>query len=155
MKPDRAISVQSAGVCARQEASHRIPDAVAGSVIVPPELAGVVLRALVRALAERVRTDGGTPSPACRVLLAELHEATRRPVADVGNEEPPPVSLDLVTGMVTVAQLAEESGHSPRTLRHWAAGGRLVARRVGRTWLVDPDSLRGMNGTEDLPSDRT
>jgi hypothetical protein len=43
--------------------------------------------------------------------------------------------------MVRVSQLAERSGYSCRTLRRWAATGRLTARRVGRTWVIDPDSL--------------
>lgn len=109
-------------------------------VQVPDELASEVLRALVRDLAERVRTHGGAVSPACRTLLSQLYDAARTPVADDGNDETPPATLD-VSAMVTVSQLAERSGYSCRTLRHWAAGGRLRSVRAGRTWLIDPKSL--------------
>lgn len=114
-----------------------------GSVVVPAEVAGEVLRALARHVTERARVDGGQASPACRTLLSALYEAARRPLRPVavdGNDEAGPATLD-VAGMVTVAQLAEASGQSPRTLRHWAASGRVRAHRVGRTWLIAPDSL--------------
>jgi excisionase family DNA binding protein len=123
-----------------------------GSVVVPAVVAGEVLRALVRDVTARVRADGGEVSPACRALLSALYEASRRSASRVavdGNDETAPATLD-VTGMATVAQVAEVSGHSPRTLRHWAAHGRLTAVRVGRTWLIDPQSLRsGAHGTPD------
>lgn len=114
-----------------------------GSVMVPADLAGEVLRALVRDVTGRVRADGGQPSASCHALLSALYEAARRPlrpVADDGNDDAGPATLD-VAGMATVAQLAEASGHSPRTLRHWAAAGRVRAQQVGRTWLIDPQSL--------------
>jgi excisionase family DNA binding protein len=109
-------------------------------VQVPDELASEVLRALVRDLAERVRTHGGAVSPACRTLLSQLYDASRGPVADDGQGPGESDRLD-VPAMATTAQLAERSGYSCRTLRRWAASGRLTARRVGRSWLIDSDSL--------------
>jgi helix-turn-helix protein len=143
MSPDRSdLLTQSPPLAGEVSRTGLLLDD--GSVVVPAELAGEVLRALVRDVTERVRADGGQPSAACRALLAALYEAARRParpVADNGNGEAVPATLD-VTGMVTVAQVAEASGHPPRTLRHWAATGQITARRVGRLWLVDPDSLK-------------
>lgn len=144
MKPDRAISVPSTDVGAGQQASHRIPDAVPYSVIVPHELCAEVLRALVAHVTQRARVDGVAASPACSALLSALYAASRNPdgrVAGDGNDEVPPARLD-VTGMSTVARVAEESGFPPRTIRYWAARGRITACRVGRVWLIDPESLK-------------
>jgi hypothetical protein len=126
-------------------------------VQVPPELAGVVLRALLRDLAERVRADGGTPSATARAFLAELHAATAcrtqavapdLHVADDGHDPDAPAMLD-VTGMLVVSQVAAASGYSCRTLRRWAANGRVAAIRAGRTWLIDPESLREDRARDD------
>ena len=111
------------------------------SVVVPPDLAGGLLWLLVRALKREVRDDGGIIPPGLEPFLRDLHEAAEAaPVADDGNVEQTPGTIDVMA-MVTVAQLSATSGHPHRTLRHWAATGRIRAHRAGRTWLIDPDSL--------------
>ncbi|MFC5748907.1 helix-turn-helix domain-containing protein [Actinomadura rugatobispora] len=114
----------------------------APAVVVPPGLAGPLLRVLVRALAREVREDGGMIPPGLAPFLSELAAvADRPPVADNGNRGEAAEMIDGA-GWVTVAQLAADSGHPARTLRHWASTGRLQARRVARTWLIDPESLK-------------
>lgn len=111
-------------------------------VRVPDELAGPLLRYLVRHLVRDARDGGAVALPGLAGYLRDLAEADRgATVADDGHERDVPGSLDGVTAMVTVSQMAERSGYSCRSLRRWAASGRLRARRAGRTWLIDPDSM--------------
>lgn len=105
----------------------------------PPSLAGPLLRYLVAHLVRDARDGGAVALPGLAAYLRQLAEAAGT-VADDGHDQGDSDSLDL-PAMVTVAELAEQSGHSCRTLRRWAASGRLTARRAGRTWVIDPDSL--------------
>jgi excisionase family DNA binding protein len=104
-----------------------------------PSLSGPLLRYLVRHLVRDARDGGGLAHPDLAAYLRALAEADGT-VADDGHDDDDSGSLDLPV-MATVAQLAERSGYSCRTLRRWAASGRLTARQVGRVWLIDPDSL--------------
>ncbi|MBD2897251.1 hypothetical protein amrb99_62100 [Actinomadura sp. RB99] len=114
----------------------------AGPVVVPASLCGPLLAYLTRALTRDVRDGGARIPPDLVAFLRALHNATEpAPLADHGNNGEAPETIEG-TGWSTVAQLAAYSGHPPRTLRHWAAAGRVRARRVGRTWLIDPDSLK-------------
>lgn len=112
-----------------------------GAVVVPAEVAGEVLRALVRDLTTRVRTDGGELSPAVRRLLYALHDAAQLPT------EPEPSSADGTMTVVpaTVELTAHEAALllecSPEYARRLARTGRLLARRAGTTWLINPTSL--------------
>ncbi|RAY13604.1 hypothetical protein DPM19_18165 [Actinomadura craniellae] len=112
-------------------------------MVVPAALVGPLLRVLVRALAREAREGGGgVIPPGIAEFLRALHEATDPPpVADGGNTEDPPDSIEGMA-MVTVAQLAASSGFPSRTLRYWAAAGRVRAVRAGNTWLIDPESLK-------------
>lgn len=116
-------------------------------VIVPAELAGPLLPFLVRALAREVRENGALVPEGMLAFLRELRDA-EGPVADDGQTDDVPETIESA-GMVTVAQLAEQSGFPSRSLRRWAASGRVRAVRVGRQWLLDPDSLRHLR-----PEDR-
>ncbi len=108
-------------------------------VIVPAKLVGPLLAFLVRTLKREVRENGGLVTREMAAFLREL-QAAEGSVADDGQIEEPPEMIESV-GMVTVAQLAELSGFPPRTLRRWAAGGRVRAVRVGTQWLIDPASI--------------
>lgn len=127
------------------------PDA--GPVSVPPALAGPLLRVLVRALVREAREDGGQVPAGIADFLRALDAAARRPVADDGHDHEPLDMIGCVTGWASVAQLAEHTGHPPRTLCRWAAGGRVRAVRVGRTWLIDPESMKGRHDAA-FPVDR-
>jgi excisionase family DNA binding protein len=112
------------------------------AVTVPPGLTGPLLRVLVRALTREVREDGGVVPPGIAVFLRALQAAVDGPpVADDGNAEDRPETIEIAE-MATVAELAEHTGHPARTLRHWAATGRVRAYRAGRVWLIDPGSLK-------------
>lgn len=112
------------------------------SVQVPDELAGPLLRYLVRHLVRDARDGGAVVLPGLAGYLRDLAEVDRAgTVADDGQECEESGSLKSVTAMVTVSQMAERSGFSCRSLRRWAASGRLRARRAGRTWLIDPESI--------------
>lgn len=110
------------------------------AVVVPAELAGPLLPFLVRALTREVRENGGLVPEGMPAFLRAL-QAEEVPVTDDGQIEDLPEKIESV-GMVTVAQLAEQSGFPSRSLRRWAAGGRVRAMRVGPIWLVDPESLK-------------
>lgn len=125
----------------------------AREVVVPATLARPVLRLLIRALTADVRAHGRRAvPPGIDDLLRDLHHATdpdttggalphTSPMSDVGHPEPAPDNVDH--GMGTVAQVAEDTGYSPRQLRRLAAAGRIRARRLhARGWLIDPTSLK-------------
>lgn len=118
-------------------ASLRQPD---GSVVIPPHLAGPVLRLLVLALAEQVRRDGGETSAAVRAILWGLHDAATQHDARTGFDDETPARTAATIEMDT-ADAAQVLGCSRQYVRRLAASGRLTARRAGRTWLVDPHSL--------------
>jgi excisionase family DNA binding protein len=102
-----------------------------GGVTVPPELARVVARLAVLGLAEMSRRDGGAPRvPGLAALLTEL---------SARGHEPPTVAscLPLSTSREAAALL----GLSCRSARRLAASGRLIARRQGRDWLIDRESI--------------
>ena len=47
----------------------------------------------------------------------------------------------MFDGWVTIAQAAELSGYSPAYVRQLAYRGRIDARKVGRDWLINQESL--------------
>lgn len=131
-----------------ERASVTVTDA-RPAVTVPPQLAAPLLRLLVRALVREAREDGGHGQiPAGLEAFLRSLDAASGVLAARGKDDDVPEKIEG-TGMVTVAQLSEYSGFPPRTLRHWAARGRVRAVRAGRTWLIDPESLR-----EDWRADR-
>lgn len=111
-----------------------------GSVVVPPALAGEVLRIVLRDLSSRVRADGGELSVGVRELLWGLHAAAagveQRAGSVDGTSGGGPVRVE-----VGISDAAARLGCSPEYARRLARGGRLSARRVGRTWLVDAAAL--------------
>lgn len=131
---------------AREEIRHRAAghqNDRAPRVEVPPAMVAPLLRFLVRALAREIRENGGSIPVGMADFLHALQSGAELPVAVDGHPQDCP---DMIEGMgrvayATVAQLAELSGFSPRTLRRWAAAGRVRAMRAGRTWLIDPESL--------------
>jgi hypothetical protein len=100
-----------------------------GSVVVPPGLAGEVLRYLARALVEEARANGSQPSPAARALLSALY-AAGQPVE--ASTDPVP----LPAGTASVAEVADHMGCSTRWVRHLLATGQLHGRKAGGVWLV-------------------
>ncbi|MFJ7587162.1 helix-turn-helix domain-containing protein [Streptomyces sp. NPDC097617] len=117
-----------------------------GSVIVPPYVAGDVLRALVRDLTARVRADGGEITPGVRRLLYALHTAAQTTELECDNSTAPrPAATGTAPhtpGTVAVAEAAALMGCSPRHVRALIGAGRLPAQRVGaRVWGIDRAAL--------------
>lgn len=114
-----------------------------GAVVVPAELVGPVLGALVRDLTARVRSSGAPVSPGVQELLYALHEGQQRaenPLPPNGfANEPAGHQVDRVD-LVTVADAAHRLGRSEQWVRTLLRRGQLTGRRAGRAWLVDPTS---------------
>ena len=110
-----------------------------GSVVVPPAVAGAVLRAVVRDLADRVRADGGEISTEARRILYALRDADRQPPSTSGTETVPasPVTMKPLTA----TEAAELLECSTVWVRNLCRTGRLTARRTASVWLIDPVSL--------------
>lgn len=119
----------------------RAGSVAAREIAVPAELAHHVLVSLLRDLNRGMRETGGIPRPGLLAFMRELQAATEQPpMADIGHAETPAGSVDPV--MVTVAQVAHDTGYSARHLRRLAAAGRIRAHRLhARGWLIDPTSL--------------
>ncbi|MGW4021071.1 helix-turn-helix domain-containing protein [Streptomyces sp. NPDC005009] len=112
-----------------------------GSVVIPPELAGEVLRTLVVGATTQARMDGGVIGPGASRLLYQLYEAAQQAHAqgraDVGSR-----TANHATVEITVAEAALLMGCRPRWIRTLLESGRLRGRRVNsRLWLIDRDSL--------------
>lgn len=111
-----------------------------GAVVVPPEIAGELLRFLTVGLTERVRADGGEVSRSARRVLYALHTAAVRadqqPAFVSETRAAPSGSVEL-----TAQQVADILGCSPQYARSLVRTGQLHGRRAGRAWLIDPNSL--------------
>lgn len=107
-----------------------MPQVPAGATV-PPELARQLVDAAVLGLAVQAgRNGGGQPPPGMRDLLARIDAAASRracapPVATVGPRE------------LTTADAARVMRVSPQQVRKLAAAHKIIARKVGRDWLID------------------
>jgi excisionase family DNA binding protein len=147
MEPTRSVRVVvqeggvpgTDGIGRRDEEFLLRPD---GSLVIPAPLAQGVLRAVVRDLSERVRTDGGEVSPAVRGVLRALHTASAQsPRSPVGFAAETHADVGVSVREVTAEQAAELLGCSVQYARRLAKSGRVAARRAGPAWLIDRASL--------------
>lgn len=100
-------------------------------VTVPPELCRQLAYAAVIGLdAQRARGGGGAVPRALTQLIAEL----------AGSPPGTPRATMEAPAWLTCGQAAELTGTSARYVRRLAGAGRLIARRHGRTWMVDRQS---------------
>lgn len=104
-----------------------------GAVIVPPAVAGEVLRAVVRDLTARVRADGGQVAP--RGPPGPVRAAPGRTTHRMFESTTAPFDSSA-TGSPShqprrVAQAATLMGCPPRHIRALITGGRLPTQRVG------------------------
>lgn len=112
-----------------------------GAVVVPPEVASDVLRALVRDLTARVRADGGEVTPAVRQVLYALHEAAQRTAPPTPSSAPGTPVVAPATVELTAHEAAHLLGCSTEYARRLARTGRVPARRAGPAWLIDRQAL--------------
>lgn len=115
-----------------------------GSVVVPPALAGEVLRRLLRDLTSDVQANGGRLAPSVYSLLWALRDAQdadekgRRTVSTPAGSAPgTPVSGAPIVEIST-AEAARLMGCSGSYVRRLARSGRVPARRLGAQWLITP-----------------
>ncbi|MCY0962800.1 helix-turn-helix domain-containing protein [Streptomyces sp. H27-H5] len=85
--------------------------------------------------------DGGEVSPAVRRLLYALHDAAQRPAVAVPSSGAGTAPAAPVTVELTADQAALLLGCSTEYARRLARTGRVLARRAGPAWLIDPTSL--------------
>lgn len=111
------------------------------AVTVPPALARPLLRFLVRALTREAREDGGALPPGIASFLADLAALVDAPPAGSadGTTSAPSATVEPV---MTATEVARSMGASPEYVRRLCRSGRLRARRPGREWLIDPESLK-------------
>ncbi len=87
--------------------------------------------------AERER--GGPPMPAAPYL--ELVRRLRRAAAVSSSSANGSEPLPDPAGPLSTRATAMALGVSPRRVRQLASSGGLPARRIGRTWVIDPEGI--------------
>jgi excisionase family DNA binding protein len=111
------------------------------AVTVPPALARPLRALLADHVAYSARRNGVMVSPLLLGFLADLDAVVDPPAlgsAD-GTTSAPSGTVEPV---MTVAEAARSMGASPEYVRRLCRSGRLRARRPGREWLIDPESLK-------------
>lgn len=110
-----------------------------GSVVIPPALADEVLRRLVRDMTREARESGCTATPGARRLVEALFVAKQR---HEGRQAPDQSSSECGTSarnFASVSDMATRMGCSESYVRRLARQGRIPARRVGSTWLIEEE----------------
>lgn len=118
-----------------------------GSVVVPPALAGELLRRLLRDVTAEVHANGGVPSLACRELMWGLHTAALAEEKAAGSGDGTPVG-PVGSVEIGTTEAAQVLGCSAEYARRLAREGRLPARRVGRQWLIREAAIVAPERTE-------
>jgi excisionase family DNA binding protein len=52
-----------------------------------------------------------------------------------------PAGGDRSKGVVSLSEAAQRTGRHPEVLRRWCMEGRIPATRVGRTWVIERETL--------------
>lgn len=106
--------------------------------------AGWLLRASMAGVSTRMRDGGRLPPYAAGVLQRLAAVADSDPPAWLAASSASGTSsrtVDHVDRFVPAASAAERAGVSAEYVRRLARQGRIRRTRVGRIWLVDPESL--------------
>ncbi|MFI9174889.1 helix-turn-helix domain-containing protein [Streptomyces lincolnensis] len=111
-------------------------------MIIPPALAGEVLRRLLRDVTAEMEADGGRLGPQVYSLLWALRTAqdddekeSEAPPTPSGSAAGTPVAA-AATVEISAGELAARMGCSAEYARRLARAGKVPARRVGRQWLI-------------------
>ncbi|MFG2021100.1 helix-turn-helix domain-containing protein [Actinomadura geliboluensis] len=123
---------------------HGASDAMSDAerlVTVPPALARPLRDLLSDHVVYRARVNGVTVSPVLLGFLADLDAVVEPPApgSAAGTSSAPSATVEAV---MTVTEVAGLMGASPEYVRRLCRRGRLRARRPGREWLIDPESLK-------------
>jgi len=110
------------------------------SISLPPAAAGPVLTWVLRGL-RTDRVNGVSIPPWAGPLCQQLAAAAGHPTAPSAARGTPVDTLDAMTHYVPTRAAAATTGVSTGYVRRLARTGRILARRAGRDWLVDPASL--------------
>jgi excisionase family DNA binding protein len=101
-------------------------------VTVPASLCPVLARLAVLGLMEQVQRDGGLPPAHGLAALLTALSASGRVSETV---------VSLSAPFNTSREAASLLGLSCREVRRLAANGRLIAKRPGRDWQIDTESI--------------
>lgn len=111
---------------------HRATSEDARGVVIPQDLAEVVLLALVPYVTTLARVNGAQPSARCLDLLKELH-AVAEGSRGFSRETK---SADVEMIEVSTIDMARSMGCSRQYVARLCARGVLPARRIGQQWLI-------------------
>jgi excisionase family DNA binding protein len=125
----------------QQAERHRVTTDAANTVAVPLNLAP--LAALLVELGAREITQRGGARSAMQGL-PQLEAILRDAAAAAGARATPARTLELrpKPEELTTVQAAAVMGISASRVREHAKTGRIIARKVGRDWLIDAGSAR-------------
>ena len=105
-----------------------------GSVTVPADIAGEVLKFMVFAVTERSRATGTMPTSRAFRFLEALNVGRQRHEAGGAPPDTPPAAPDPVGR--SVSEVAEERGCSESYVRRLLTAGRLPGRKTRGGWIV-------------------
>lgn len=111
-----------------------------GSFIVPGNMTGDVLRRLLRDMHNEARGLGVVATRDAQQLLDGLYAAAERhrqqqtgAAADVDH------APNGAGAVLTVREMADRMGCTPRRVRQLLAAGQLAGRKSGGTWIIHTD----------------
>lgn len=112
-----------------------------GSVIISARMAQWLEREVRMTADRRIRLRNNDPE-AYENLVA-LHIAALGSGSGTNDAASLRISADSKMWMST-GQAAQALGVTDRCIRNWCRSGRLIARHIGRSWLVNPNSIAAL-----------
>ncbi|SEC95249.1 DNA binding domain-containing protein, excisionase family [Amycolatopsis tolypomycina] len=106
-----------------------------GSVTVPADLTGEVLKLMIFAANERSRTTGAVPTSRAIWFLDALNKGRQRHADGGAPPDTPPSAPAAAVGR-SVSEVAEAMGCSDRYVRRLLTAGRLPGRKTHGGWIV-------------------
>ncbi len=110
------------------------PDAT-GAAVIPPHLVKLATLLIEFGAKDLTRRNGGPPHMPGLPVLRKILDASASATPS-GTLEPPS------RAPYTTSEAAKVMEVSVSRARYLAAAGRLIACKVGRDWLIDPDSAQ-------------
>ena len=109
-------------------------------------VAAEVLRSLMRDQERQMRVNGAGVQRWTLPVYKALQQASGRELSAVARVSfiGPRVDTLAASSWLGVMDAAARTGMSGRHIRRLASSGRVMARRLGRNWVVDIDSLENV-----------